>query len=65
MLFLCCYYGVYPWRVLRPRSTKPAATELLHTSGACGSFACADKRINLRLGSSPDLDIRRVRVQHE
>jgi len=49
MLFLCCYYGVYPWRVLRPRSTKPAATELLHTSGACGSFACADKRINLRL----------------
>ena len=29
MLFLCCYYGVDPWRVLLPRSTKTAATVLV------------------------------------
>ena len=28
-LFMCCYYGVYPWRLLRPRSTKTAATVLV------------------------------------
>ena len=28
-LFMCCYYGVYPWRWLLPRSTKTAATVLV------------------------------------
>ena len=37
---MCCYCGVYPWRVLLPRSTKTAATVLVQvysvrrTSGA-------------------------------
>ncbi len=31
-LFMCCYYGVYPWRWLRPRSTKTAATVLLQVT---------------------------------
>ena len=30
LFFMCCYYGVYPWRVLLPRSTKTAATVLVH-----------------------------------
>ena len=40
LFFMCCYCGVYPWRVLRPRSTKTAATVLVQahsvrrTSGA-------------------------------
>ena len=29
LFFMCCYYGVYPWRLLFPRSTKTAATVLV------------------------------------
>ena len=40
LFFMCCYCGVYPWGLLRPRSTKTAVTVLLQvhsvrrTSGA-------------------------------
>ena len=29
LFFMCCYCGVYPWGLLRPRSTKTAATVLM------------------------------------
>ena len=29
LFFMCCYYGVYPWRLLRPRSTKTTAATVL------------------------------------
>ena len=36
LFFMCCYCGVYPWRVLRPRSTKTAATVLLQSTAFGG-----------------------------
>ena len=42
------HYGVYPWRVLRPRSTKPAATVLICRSTASEDVRCAYALIYLR-----------------
>ena len=49
LFFMCCYYGVYPWRVLRPRSTKTAASRNFTACFVRRFVRCAVRLSILRL----------------
>ena len=58
LFFMCCYCGVYPWGLLRPRSTKTAVSRLVQSHSvrrtsvrvAPISFAPAAAETDLRRG---------------
>ena len=49
LFFMCCYCGVYPWRWLRPRSTKTAASSNFTACFVRRLVRCAVRLSILRL----------------